>query len=269
MPGTDLHLHTRCSDGALAPAALVRLVASHGVDTFSITDHDTMAAYGEAAPVAAEAGLKLIPGVEMSTRFGRDDLHILVYGLDPDNTRWSARLRSQSSIRYQRAKELVAALSAKGASITIEDVIAEAGHLTLGRHHIARVLVRSGIAPTIKAAFDRWIVPVSDAVTVRFPDSTDIIAEARDLGGIAVLAHPGPTFPYPDIKTLVDAGLGGVETAHPRHDERVRRKWTDYAARVGILSTGGSDFHGHRSGEEGNIGRYAGLHLPETLSTCI
>lgn len=262
MAPSDLHLHTRWSDGALSAADLIRLVAARGVETFSITDHDTMDAYAEAMPAAIAAGLNLVPGVELSTRFGREDLHLLVYGLGPDEPLWAERLRTQKSVRYQRAKEIIGALVAKGAAITVEEVIAESGHLTLGRHHIARVLVRSGIAPTVKAAFDRWIVPASETLTATFPPAVDVIAEVRGLGGIPVLAHPGPTFPYPDIKTLVDAGLGGIEVAHPRHDDRVKRKWTEYANRVGILATGGSDFHGHRSGEEGNIGRFTGLHIP-------
>lgn len=268
MSASDLHLHTRYSDGALTPADLVRLVGERGLKVFSITDHDTMDAYAEALPLAQSAGLNLIPGVELSTRFGREDLHILVYGLTLDEPRWRDRLQQQKSIRYQRAKDIVAAISAMGAALAIEDVIAEAGHLTLGRHHIARVLVRQGIAPTIKAAFDRWIIPVSESVTVSFPDVIGILGEVRELGGVAVLAHPGPTFPYPDMKTLVDAGLGGVEVAHPRHDDRAKRKWSEYSLRVGILATGGSDFHGHRAGEEGNIGRFTGHHIPEFVNLC-
>jgi predicted metal-dependent phosphoesterase TrpH len=264
----DLHLHSRCSDGALAPADLVRLVASRGVRTFSITDHDTMDAYAEASHLATQLGLRLIPGVEVSTRFGRHDLHILVYGLEADEPVWISRLRQQKSIRYRRAKEIVTALHASGASLTIEDVIAEAGHLNLGRHHIARVLVQAGYASGIQAAFDRWVLPASATVTERFPDSLDLISEVRSLGGVPILAHPGATFPYPDIKVLVDGGLSGIEAAHPRHDERVKRKWTDYARRIGILATGGSDYHGHRTGEETNIGRFLGQHIPESEVAC-
>jgi 3',5'-nucleoside bisphosphate phosphatase len=265
----DLHLHTRCSDGALAPADLVRLVASRGVHTFSITDHDTMDAYADASPLAAQLGLRLIPGVELSTRFGRHDLHLLVYGLDADEPGWASRLQQQKSIRYRRVKDILTALRAMGVAMTIDDVVAEAGHLNLGRHHIARVLVQAGYASGIQAAFDRWILPASASITVRFPDSLDLIAEVRRRGGVSILAHPGATFPYPDIKVLVDGGLAGIESAHPRHDERVKRKWTDYAQRVGILSTGGSDYHGHRSGEEANIGRYQGLHIPEVEVVCL
>jgi hypothetical protein len=266
---TDLHLHTRCSDGALAPDELVRLVASRGVQTFSITDHDTMDAYKVASPLADGHGLKLIPGVEVSTRFGRHDLHILVYGLEADDPAWMSRLRQQKAIRYRRAKEIVDALRARGASLSIDDVVAEAGHLNLGRHHIARVLVRLGYASGTQMAFDRWVLPASASVRACFPDTLDLIAEVRTLGGVAVLAHPGATFPYPDIKVLVDGGLSGVESAHPRHDDRVKRKWTDYARRVGIFATGGSDYHGHRTGEESNIGRYQGLHIPESEVVCL
>lgn len=259
----DLHLHTRCSDGALAPADLVRLVADRGVRTFSITDHDTMDAYADASPLARRLGLTLIPGVEVSTRFGRHDLHLLVYGLDADVPGWASRLLEQKSTRYHRAKDILSALGAKGVSLTIDDVIAEAGHLNLGRHHIARVLVKAGYASGIQAAFDRWVLPASASIRLRFPDSLDVIAEVRRLGGVSILAHPGATFPYPDIKALVDGGLSGIESSHPRHDDRVKRKWTDYARRVGILATGGSDYHGHRMGEESNIGRFQGQHIPE------
>lgn len=260
MSGGDLHLHTRFSDGALAPAELLRLIRSKGLETLSITDHDTMEAYAEAIPMAQELGLRLIPGVEVSTTFKGEDCHVLVYGLGADDPAWQAHLKRQKSIRYHRAKSIVGELSAAGVDITLEEVIALAGHLTLGRFHIARVLVAKGAASTTKEAFDKWLSPVSSNFHPVFPDTIAVIRDVNAMGGLAVLAHPGGDFSYTDMKTLVDAGLGGIEAAHPKHDARVRRKWMEYAQRVGIVSTGGSDYHGHRTGEERHIGQYLTHH---------
>ncbi len=256
MAATDLHLHTHCSDGRLAPADLVARVAEAGVTCCSITDHDTMAAYADALPAAEAAGIELIPGVELSTRYDGADAHLLVYGLPADDPFLAPVLESQKRIRYSRMQDLLSGLGRDGVRIPIDRVAAEAGHWVLGRVHLARVLVADGHATDIRDAFDRWLgrrhtLPVSP-----FPELLPLLPAIREAGGVSVLAHPGRNYSYLDLRRFVLGGLQGIEVRHPSHAEAKERSFRNYARLTGLIPTGGSDFHGHKPGDTDHIGRF-------------
>jgi predicted metal-dependent phosphoesterase TrpH len=261
----DFHIHTRASDGAHTPSEVVRLAADVGLSWMSITDHDTMGAYEEAIPAAEATGIGLTYGVELSTSLNRKDCHLLVYGMAPDHPVMRETLESQKSIRYSRVKVLLSLLKDRGVDISIDDVAASAGHLTLGRVHVAQAMVEAGVVPTLRAAFDTHLSAVARKTPSPFPATQDVIARFRDAGAVTVLAHPGNLYSFLDLRELVSAGLQGIEVVHPSHDATLRNKYIEYARLCGLVVSGGSDFHGTKPDDRTLLGLVA-LHETESLT---
>jgi predicted metal-dependent phosphoesterase TrpH len=241
----DLHTHTIASDGRLAPRELVRAAVRAGITVLGVTDHDTVDGLDEAVAEAAEAGLRVIPGVELSAHAEGADVHVLGYYIDPRAPGLVSLFEELRRSRRERMHRMVSALQAAGVRIDAEEVFAEAGAGTVSRTHVARVLVRRGIVPFMGRAFERYIGRGGPAYV---PSNTLAPAEAirriREAGGIAVLAHP---VLLPDdgiIPGLVRDGVEGLEAfareARPSEVERYVRMARDF----GLLVTGGSDFHG-------------------------
>lgn len=241
------------------------MAAEVGISWISITDHDTMGAYAEAIPAAEAAGLGLTYGVELSTSLNRKDCHLLVYGMAPDDPLMRETLESQRAIRYTRVKALLGLLSERGVDIRIEDVVASAGHLTLGRGHVAQAMVAAGVVPSLRAAFDAHLSTVAKKSPSPFPPAHEIISRFKDAGALTVLAHPGAMYGYLDLRELVAAGLQGIEVVHPSHDAVLRNKYIDYARTCGLVVTGGSDFHGTKPDDRSLLGVVA-LHETESLT---
>ncbi len=253
----DFHVHTRMSDGAFSPSDVVRMAKNEGIQWLSITDHDSMDAYSEAVPAAQALDMTLICGVELSTSLNQKDCHLLVYGLAADHPVMRETLQSQKSIRYTRAKALLDTLRERGIDVSIEDVAATAGHLTLGRMHVANTLVAAGIVPTLRAAFDQYLSFNGRKSLSPFPSVFDMIDRFRGAGAITVLAHPGTLYNFTDLQRMVAAGLQGIEIVHPSHDATLRKKYQDYATLCGLIHTGGSDFHGTKPDDSSLLGTVA------------
>jgi predicted metal-dependent phosphoesterase TrpH len=241
----DLHVHSTASDGTLAPAAVVDRAHANGVTVLALADHDSVAGLPQAADRAAALGVQLINACELSAVWGSCDIHILAYFVDPENSDLLDLLGALRSGRLERARAMVAALSAAGYSVAIDDVLDIACGGSLGRSHVARALVQAGHASTVKEAFENLIgrdrpfyVPKHSATP------GEVIATIRELGAIPVLAHPGVTGADPLIADMVDAGLLGVEAYHADHTAEQVAHYASLAARLGLLVTGGSDFHG-------------------------
>lgn len=251
MPGPDLHLHSTASDGAHAPAELVRLAHAAALPAIAITDHDTVA--GTAEVHAATAGLPIvaIPGVELSAGLGDRGMHILGYHIDHTDARLLARLADLRRIRLERAERIVHALAHDGFRITVADVLASADEGSVGRAHIARLLVETGQAPSVSEAFRTLLgktAPYYIPKPVHTPE--EIVAWIAEAGGVAVLAHPGLSEVDDLIPGLVAAGLAGLEVYHPSHDATRTEQYALLAASLGLIATGGSDFHGlNREGD--------------------
>lgn len=260
----DLHMHTRYSDGAFEPSVVLGLAKAVGLTHVSITDHDSMEAYRDAIPAASALGLNLIFGMELSTSFNGRDCHLLIYGMPPEHPLMIEVLGSQKTIRYNRAKRLLASLNERGIDIHIDDVVASAGHLTLGRVHVAQAMVEAGHASSVKSAFDLHLVSVARKAPSPFPDATDMIRRFRDAGALTVLAHPGNLYGYLELRSLVAAGLEGLECIHPSHDAALRAKYLDYARLCQLIPTGGSDFHGNKPDDHSLMGV---VFLSESEST--
>jgi hypothetical protein len=246
-PGSaiDLHLHSSCSDGALAPADLVLRARDAGVSVLSLTDHDSVRGIAEARETCRRVGLSFIPGVELGVGLGADEVHLLGYGIDAKSRSLQNALDQLAGERLDRMEKMIAALARLGVTIGLEDVQAETGGGIVGRLHLASALVRKGHAANHNEAFQRWIGSGRPGYVPRklfsLRDAIDIIREA---GGVAVIAHPGLTRRDELIEYLVRLGVRGLEVYHPKHDFVDVSRYLKLCAKFDLFATGGSDFHG-------------------------
>jgi predicted metal-dependent phosphoesterase TrpH len=241
----DLHTHTTASDGALAPEELVRHAVRSGLEAIAITDHDSVEGIQSAWQTARELPLDIVPGVELSAVHEGADVHILGFFIDHRDPTLLRSLAELRECRHERAERMVIALRDAGYDVTLDDVLALAEGGSVGRSHVARALVGGGHAESVADAFERLIgrgrpfyvpKPVAEP-----PAVVDTIISA---GGVPVLAHPGITQVDHLIPTLVDAGLAGLEAYHGDHTPEMRERYARMADDLGLVATGGSDYHG-------------------------
>lgn len=241
----DLHTHTTASDGYLSPQALVRAVQTAGIQVVGVTDHDTVEGLPEVETHARAAGLRLVPGIELSAYWRQVELHILGYFLDSRDGILSAFLQRTRGARLERLHAMITRLWRLGIAVSAEEVLAEARDGTVGRPHLARVLVRHGFVGSTDEAFDRYLGTDKPAFVPR-PDvsAADAIGVIHEAGGIASLAHPGLHDRDDALPDLLAAGLDAIEVYHPNHTPAKTARYRRLAAGRGLLVTGGSDFHG-------------------------
>ena len=271
MSRIDLHLHTTHSDGSFSAAEVVRLAHQAKVTTLAITDHDIVSGIPEAIATGAKLGIEIIPGVEISSRVGENELHILGYFLNWQDQELSQRLASLRESRHSRNPQIVERLRALGLDVTYDEVKALAGTDAVGRPHIARLLMEKHYVTSAKDAFDRYLANGRPAYVAReLPPPADAIAWIKAAGGVAVLAHPtwatsaGEEL-EPLLVALKAAGLGGIEVHYSTHTKRQTTKYLGLAKKLDLLITGGSDFHGITKPDiEVGIGR-GGLKVSEKL----
>ena len=259
----DLHAHTARSDGVLTPVALVRDADAAGVRTFALTDHDTIAGYRDVlAAGAIPDRMTLIPGIEINALVTRDlglwewELHILGFGMDPDDERFEAVLATQRSARRLRFDRTVALLRDLGMPIDAQVAeLATDADDALGRPTIARALMKAGFASSVEDAFSRIIGHGGPGYVRREglgPEGA--IAAIRAAGGVPVLAHFREAPERGDvIRELIDAGLAGLEVYYRAFDQPTVEAMAAVAAANGLIATGGTDYHG-------DTGTYAASH---------
>lgn len=261
----DLHAHTNVSDGTLSPRALVREAAARGLAALAITDHDHVGALDEARDEARALGIDIVSGIELSVEHDGVDVHLLGYLFDDRNAALLARLDALREARATRAERMVEKLAALGVPVRMDDVRAHAGAgAAIGRPHVARALIDAGHAASIQDAFDRFL---SDGRPAYVPKAKLSAREAIELlhaaGGVAVIAHP-VTLPEAKqesiVRAFVELGLDGLEVNHSKHAEEEEARFAAWAAALGLVATGGSDFHGENkadvllgSGVGGNV----------------
>ena len=254
----DLHTHTLCSDGRTTPTDNVRLAAAAGLAGLALTDHDTFDGWAEGSAAAAQLGVELIPGVELSTEVDGLSLHLLGYWVDPEHPALAAECRRLRVERDRRAEATVARLAELGVDIALARVRAIAGAAPVGRPHIAAAMVEAGAVADSAAAFDDYLADGGPAyVPKRALAPAAGVALIVAAGGVAVLAHPGLGSREAQVTgalldEMVGAGLAGVEADHPGHDPQVRVRWRRIAAARELEITGSSDFHGDL--DHGRIG---------------
>lgn len=245
----DLHLHSTASDGTVPPAGVVRACAERGVEGLALTDHDTVDGVEEAAAEAGRLGLRFLTGAEFSANEPGRSVHVLGYGFDPEHPDLHGFFRSYRRDRIRRAHEIVERFRSLGVPLEYEAVERQVGDGVPTRAHVARALVREGLAETEQAVFDRYLGRGKPAFVEKRPTPpAQVFERIHAAGGVAVLAHPGWSLGPPEIRRWAAEGLDGVEVRHRANAPAVRRRLDALAEELGLLRTGGSDWHGSEEG---------------------
>lgn len=241
----DLHCHTTASDGLLTPTELVRLVAKLGLKCIAITDHDTIQGWEEAMQAGSIYQIQILRGIELNTDWQGKEVHIIGYELDRSSGYLDEKLKSLREARIQRMLEILERLKALGIVISEDDVRQFAQGESIGRPHIAQVLLTRGFIQSIREGFERYIGMGAPAYVPRHKLSTEAGIELiRKAQGVAVLAHPGINRLEEGISALVDIGLQGIEVWHSSHKLEDIKRYSTIAKQYHLITTGGSDFHG-------------------------
>lgn len=271
MSRIDLHLHTTHSDGSFSPTQVLGLAHKAKVTALAITDHDIVSGIPEAIAAGAELGIEVIPGVEISSCIDTSELHILGYCIDWQDPELIRRLTTLRESRHTRNPQIIERLRSLGLDVTYDEVRALAGTDSVGRPHIARLLMDKKYVTSAKDAFDRYLAEGRPGYVAReLPTPADAIAWIRAAGGVAVLAHPTWAKVSGEglntlLTTLKGDGLGGIEAHYSTHTKRQTTEYLDLAKRLNVLVTGGSDFHGvTKPNIEVGTGR-GDLKVPEKL----
>ncbi len=238
----DFHSHTRESDGTLTPQALADVMGERGVEIFSISDHDTMSAYGKFTP---PSNARVVTGVEINTTYRGNEVHLLGYGMPADAPELLATIERNRDARRVRAQRMVDQLQRAGYGITYEEVLKQAPDAkAIGRPHVAKALIAKGLVPDIDSAFRNLLrTGMPGYVPSLHITPQEAIERITAAGGVPVLAHPGRLKDRALIDELASKGLRGLEVFYPLHDAEDVRIFRDLAKRYGLVMTAGMDFH--------------------------
>ncbi len=246
----DLHVHTTASDGELTPAQVVEAAARAGLAAVGICDHDTVDGLEEGLAAGRRLGIEVVPGVELNCNAdSATEVHVLGYYVDRRRPEFTRLLADLKAARSGRGEEMVRRLRAVGLPVTWERVREIAGAGSVGRPHVAQALLERGLVHSLQQAFDEYLEVGRPGYVPRFKLSpAETVRLVRRSGGAAVLAHPGLIGRDALIHELLPAGLQGLEVFHPDHDEAVQRRYLALCRELGLIVTGGSDYHGPRFG---------------------
>lgn len=248
MMYSDLHIHSNYSDGKLSPERIVEISQMKGIKYISITDHDSI----DSQYIVKYKNLKdinVITGVEISSEYNGTEVHILGYFIDLENKVLKDRLYDMKQSRQERAKNIINKLNSLDVDICSDDINKEEYDRSIGRLHIAKILVSKGIVENTREAFQRYLMKNRPAFVERckieYKEAIKLILDAK---GIPVLAHPGEIYRNIDIenitKNLKCYGLKGIEVFHPAHSAKIANQCYNLAKKYSLSITGGSDCHG-------------------------
>lgn len=257
-PFVDLQTHTTASDGALSPTVVLEAAHAAGLVAIAITDHDTVEGLPEAHEAGARLGVRVVPGVELSTNFENDEVHMLGLHMSDLDVLKQALLDFRSG-RVERTEQMVHALNKAGIPVTVDAVLRHADGGAVGRPHLARAMVEGGWVREFRDAFDKWIGFGKPAYVAKEEFAiADAIALVHRAGGLAVWAHPGELATLARGSRLAALGLDAIEVLHPSHPPVVQHKIMATVEALGLLPSGGSDWHGTTDGYR----RLGGQNVP-------
>jgi predicted metal-dependent phosphoesterase TrpH len=276
MNQVDLHCHTTASDGALSPAELVARGAALGLRFIAITDHDSTDGVTEALAAGAKHGVTVIPGVEINSDVPGNEVHILGYFVDHTDSALNEALLRLRDGRVGRARRMAELMTEMGAPVCFERILELAGDGAVCRPHVALAIVEAGYAATLEEAFARYIGRNGPAYVERLKlTPEEACGLIRSAGGLPVLAHPVYFDRFGKMKTACDlerglaelkaAGLAGIEVYYPGYDAMAIEYLLRQARGLGLLVTGGTDFHGMRPNEPGLGGVYVPVKAARRL----
>lgn len=246
----DLHTHSRQSDGTLTPTELVGRAAAAGVEVLALTDHDTLSGIGEARTAARAAGIRLIPGVEVSVTWNRQTIHVVALNVDPDAPELRAGLARLQEFRVWRAEEIGRQLAKAGIEGATEGARRHAHGVLISRTHFAHYLVETGRAKDVRAVFKKYLVKNKPGhVTGRWAGLEEAVGWIRAAGGQAVIAHPARyRLTNSKLRRLIgefrECGGEGLEVVSGSHSQQDMHNMASLARQCGLLASRGSDYHG-------------------------
>jgi 3',5'-nucleoside bisphosphate phosphatase len=245
MKCCDLHIHTIHSDGTDTPQTIIGRAARQGLSAISITDHDSVDGVEEAIRAGDSCGIEVLPGIELTAEFDGAEVHMLGYRIEHRDPAFNRALAGLRENRVERVLAMIKKLSAQDIVLKPEAVFSLSGSGTVGRLHMARAMVNEGIVGSVPEAFYKYIGDKCPAYVSHFRlTPATAIAMIREYGGVPVLAHPHALKKDEYIPAMAEAGLRGLEVYYPEHSQAVINFYLDCAKRLGLLITGGSDYHG-------------------------
>ena len=255
----ELHAHTTYSDGVLSPSDLVAEAERAGLTALAITDHDIVSGVAPARVSALDLDLEIVAGVEFSTNLENHEIHMLGLFVDDANDELIKCTDQSRRFRRQRAIEIVERLNSLGIDVEFTAVESAAGCGSIGRPHIAKAIVEADEkTDNVNEAFRRFIGIGRPAFVPKLTvGAEEVISVVHRAGGVAILAHPASSRVQPDqIRALAELGLDGFEVVHPTYTSNARKKFKRLIDDMGLLPSGGSDFHGPGVGTT-RLGEYA------------
>lgn len=267
----DLHTHTSASDGTASPEELVRLAFAAGLAAVAVTDHDTLSGLNEAARAGKRHNLEVIPGCELAVSSPYGEVHLLGLWLPQDAPHLAAALERIRTARDARNAEMVELFRRAGYDVSYPELLALAKGETVGRPHMARLLVQKGICSSVREAFSRFLADDGPMYVPRvIPTPEEGLELLQREGATTVFAHPMLLKAPPDklelmVQTMAEQGLDAIEAYHSEHDAKATRRAVTLAKRYNLALSGGSDFHGDARPDVAlGIGK-GNLHIPYTV----
>lgn len=254
----DLHTHTNYSDGKFTPSELIKRAKQKGLNYIAVTDHDNVEGISEAIETGKEAGIEVIPGVELSTEYKGREVHILGYFIDHRNEELLDYLQKFRILRRDRAEKIVQKLNAMNIPLKFGDVVDKVeGNVSIGRPHIAFALIENNFINNYYEAFIKYIGDGKPAYEKKKNIPTaDAIKLITRTGGLSFVAHPGKNIRDDALIEIIEQGIDGIEVIHPSHSPEYVNYFQDFASQYFLLESGGSDFHGGRINDDSILGSY-------------
>ena len=271
MSFIDLHVHSDASDGTLSPQKVVLLAKEADLSAIALTDHDTTAGIAEAAEAGKQIGVRVIPGIEVSSTYEKKEIHILGLFVHPGEESLASFLKEMRARRDRRNEEMLARFAADGITFTREELTGSNPDTVITRAHVARALLAKKAGSSLDQIFQKYLryggryCPLKE----HFPPE-EVLRVLLENKAFVSLAHPfqyrlGDRETEHLITRLAGAGMQGLEVFHSSHNPLEIKKLSAIARRLHLLPTGGSDFHGANKPDiRIGTGR-GGLHLPVSL----
>lgn len=252
----DLHVHTTASDGTLTPDQCIKKAVSLGLEAISITDHDTIAGLDEAIQESIKyPNFTFIPGIEVSTDYFNTEVHVLGYYIDYKSKNLREFLQEIRLEREERCKKIIKNLNSIGVNIFYKDLKSSTKNGTIGRPHIAELIVKSGYETNLQDAFEKYLIEGRPAYVPRKKITPAQAIEVINLArGLPVLAHPIYLQDREKIINVLKQGFIGVEVEYPNQTQEFKDWLSLKACEMDLITTGGSDFHGDIKGTQ--LGEY-------------
>ncbi|WP_163192664.1 PHP domain-containing protein [Clostridium thermarum] len=253
---SDLHIHSSYSDGSLTPKEIIDISKSKGINCISITDHDSILSQYELSKISEE--ITIVPGLELSSEYNGHEIHFLGYFIDVFNTELISVLNDIHKERVERVYTIIGRLRKLGINISECDIKLDS-FVSMGRPHIAKLLLDKGYVKSLREAFHLYLAKGRPAYIERYKlNYKEALKLIKNSGGISVLAHPGELYkgidPEKLIRDLKIYGLCGIEVFHPSHDSKDINNFYNLSKKYKLVICGGTDYHGSNTKSDINIG---------------